>query len=57
MAVTTDDVQRVARKYIDPDAIQLVAVGDGRKIQSILEKYGPLEVYDSADQPVRTSKH
>jgi zinc protease len=55
MAVTSDDVQRVARKYLDPDTMQLVAVGDGRKIKSILEKYGPLEVYDSGGQPVRIS--
>jgi zinc protease len=48
MAVTTDDVQRVARKYLDPDAMQIVAVGDGLKIQSILEPYGPVEVYDSS---------
>jgi zinc protease len=47
MAVTAQDVQRVARKYLDPDAIQLVAVGDGLKIQSVLEPYGPVEVYDS----------
>jgi zinc protease len=56
MAVTADDVQRVARKYLDPDTIQLVVVGDGRKIKAILEKYGPLEVYDSGGQPVRISK-
>jgi predicted Zn-dependent peptidase len=47
MAVTAEDVQRVARKYLDPDAMQLVAVGDGVKIQSVLESYGPVEVYDS----------
>ncbi|HEY6367518.1 MAG TPA: pitrilysin family protein [Candidatus Binatia bacterium] len=47
MAVTAQDVQRVARKYLDPDAMQLVAVGDGLKIQSVLELYGPVEVYDS----------
>jgi zinc protease len=47
MAVTAQDVQRVARKYLDPDAMQLVAVGDGLKIQSVLEPYGPVEVYDS----------
>jgi zinc protease len=47
MSVTAEDVQRVARKYLDPDAMQLVAVGDGLKIQSILEPYGPVEVYDS----------
>ena len=56
MAVTSEDVQRVARKYLDPDTMQLVAVGDGRKIKAILEKYGPLEVYDSGGQPVRISK-
>jgi zinc protease len=55
-AMTSEDVQRVARKYLDPDTIQLVAVGDGRKIKPILEKYGPLEVYDSGGQPVRISK-
>jgi zinc protease len=47
MSVTAEDVQRVARKYLDPDAMQLVAVGDGLKIQSVLESYGPVEVYDS----------
>jgi zinc protease len=48
MAVTAEDVQRVARKYLDPDAMQIVAVGDGLKIQSVLEPYGPVEVYDSS---------
>ncbi len=48
MAVTAEDVQRVARKYLDPDAMQLVAVGDGLKIHSVLESYGPLEAYDSS---------
>ncbi|MGH7825524.1 MAG: M16 family metallopeptidase [Candidatus Binatia bacterium] len=45
-AVTADDVQRVARKYLDPEAIQIVAVGDSRKIKPGLEKFGKIEVYD-----------
>jgi zinc protease len=47
MSVTADDIQRVARKYLNPDNLQVVAVGDVSKIKSILEKYGPVEVYDA----------
>jgi predicted Zn-dependent peptidase len=47
MAVSAEDVQRVARKYLEPDALQLVAVGDAAKIKTVLEKYGAVEVYDS----------
>jgi predicted Zn-dependent peptidase len=56
-AVTAEDVQRVARKYLNPDTLQLVAVGDATKIKSVLEKYGAVEVYDAngalvpADKP------
>ena len=47
MAVSAEDVQRVARKYLNPETLQLVAVGDATKIKSVLEKYGAVEVYDS----------
>jgi zinc protease len=47
MAVTADDIQRVSRKYINPDNLQVVAVGDVSKIKAIMEKYGPVEVYDA----------
>jgi predicted Zn-dependent peptidase len=46
-AVTVDDIQRVARKYLNPEAMQIVAVGDGRKVKPILEKFGTVEIYDS----------
>jgi predicted Zn-dependent peptidase len=46
MAVTADDIQRVARKYINPDNLQVVAVGDVSKIKPVFEKYGPVEVFD-----------
>lgn len=52
MAVTAEDVQRVARKYLNPDALQLVAVGDGNKIKNILGQYGPVEVFDSNGAPL-----
>ena len=47
-AIKADDVQRVARKYINPATMQVVAVGDAGKIRSILEKYGPVEIVDAA---------
>jgi predicted Zn-dependent peptidase len=47
MAVSAEDVQRVARKYLNPETLQLVAVGDATKIKTVLEQYGAVEVYDS----------
>ncbi len=55
-AVTVADVQRVARKYLDPDKIQIAAVGDAGKIKAILEKYGAVEVYDSGGKPLLPGK-
>ncbi|MGH7767784.1 MAG: M16 family metallopeptidase [Candidatus Binatia bacterium] len=52
MAVSADEVQRVARKYYNLENLQLVAVGDSRKIKPALEKYGAVEVYDGAGAPV-----
>jgi zinc protease len=56
MAVTAEDLQRVARTYLDPDTMQLVAVGDADKIKPALEKYGPIEVYDSTGKLAPVSK-
>lgn len=47
MAVTAQQVQLAARKYLDPQKVQIVAVGDGKKIEQTLKKFGPLEVYDT----------
>jgi predicted Zn-dependent peptidase len=51
MAVTADDVQRVARKYINPESLQIVAVGDASKIRTVLEKFGTVTVYDAEGKP------
>ncbi len=45
--VTPDDVQRMARKYVDLDHLQIICVGDGKQIKNVLQKYGPVEVYDT----------
>jgi len=47
MAITAEDIERVARKYINPENLQIVAVGDVSKIKPVFEKYGPVEVYDT----------
>jgi len=45
-------VQRVARKYVDLDHLQVVCVGDGKQIKDVLSKYGTVEVYDTNGNPV-----
>jgi zinc protease len=51
MAVTAEQVQRVARKYIVPDDLQIVAVGDAAKLKPVLDKYGVVQVFDSGGKP------
>jgi zinc protease len=51
-AITTDDIQRVAQKYIDLGHLQVVAVGDASKTREILAKYGTVEVFDADGKPV-----
>jgi zinc protease len=46
-AVTAEDVQRVAQKYVPLDDLVIVAVGDAAKIRSVLAEFGPIEEWDS----------
>jgi zinc protease len=50
-AVSADEVQRVAKKYITPANMQIVAVGDLTKIKAVMEKYGPVELVDPTGNP------
>jgi predicted Zn-dependent peptidase len=51
--VTAADIQRVARKYLDPARMQMVAVGDASKIADAVAKYGTLERFDADGRPVQ----
>jgi predicted Zn-dependent peptidase len=55
-AVTPDDVQRVAQKYLDPGRLQIIAVGDARKIAEVMKQYGPVETFDTEGKPVKSSR-
>ena len=46
-AVTAEDVERVARQYVRPDTLQIVAVGDAAKIRESLARFAPVEVRDA----------
>jgi zinc protease len=48
-AVTADDVQRVARKYLGKNRIQLIAVGERSQIEPGLKKFGPVEIVDPSE--------
>jgi zinc protease len=54
-AVTPAQVQAVARKYLDPKRLQIVAVGDAEKIAAKLQAFGPLEVFDDEGKSVKAS--
>jgi predicted Zn-dependent peptidase len=53
-AITSDDVQRVAKKYLDLSRLQIVAVGDASKIAEVLRQYGTVEIYDTEGKPLKT---
>jgi zinc protease len=54
-AVTPAQVQTVARKYLDPKRLQIVAVGDSAKIEPGLRAFGPVETFDDEGKPVKST--
>lgn len=51
-AVTAADLQRVARKYLQPENSLIVISGDASILKPKLEKYGNLTVVDAEGKPV-----
>ena len=54
-AITAEDVQRVAMKYIDINHLQIVAVGDASKTREVLARFGSVQEYDGDGKPMRTA--
>jgi len=45
--VTAKDVQETAKKYLHPDKVLIVVSGNSKQIKPVLEKFGPVVVYDA----------
>jgi predicted Zn-dependent peptidase len=54
-AITADDVQRAAQKYLDMGHLQVVAVGDAAKARDVLSKYGKVEEFDAEGKPTNAN--
>ncbi len=49
-AVTSNEVQRVARQYLQPDKMLVAVVGAGKEVKAKLAAFGPIELYDEDGQ-------
>jgi predicted Zn-dependent peptidase len=55
-AISVADTQAMAKKYLDPSRLQIVAVGNAEGVSRALRKLGPVEVYDAEGRLVTTYK-
>jgi zinc protease len=53
-AVTVAETQAIAKKYLDPSRLQIVAVGNSEGVGRALRKLGPVEVYDADGKKITT---
>ncbi len=57
-AVTLDDVERVAKKYISPDKIAIVVVGDAEEILPQIKTYSKtIEVFDTEGKTIDAASY
>ena len=54
--ITSDEVKSLAVKYLDPDNVAVVVVGEAKDVKSSLEKIGELFVYDTELKPAGTAR-
>jgi zinc protease len=52
LAITQDDVQRVARQHVRPDRASIVVVGDAARILGMLEPIAPVTLFDVEGRPL-----
>jgi zinc protease len=50
--IDVDTIQRMAKKYIDLDHLQIVVVGDAKEVRAAVDKYGTVLVFDAEGRPV-----
>jgi predicted Zn-dependent peptidase len=50
--VTADDVQRTAKKYLDPDKMLVAVVGSATEVKEKLKKFGPITMCDENGNPI-----
>jgi zinc protease len=54
-AVTTQQVQAAARKYLDAQRMQIIAVGDPARVSEVLKKLGTVETFDADGKRISSS--
>ena len=54
-AITQEQVQAAAKKYLDPARLQIVAVGDPDKVGEVLKGFGTVEAYDTEGRKITST--
>jgi zinc protease len=53
-SITTEQIHQAAQRYLKPEALQMVVVGDPAIVRSPLQAmgFGPITLYDATGQPI-----